>query len=354
METGCSCAADRHHAAVRAHDVHFAGEISRGADGSRAAADRSRTRGPTKALSAVVEVRSYSRNSRRISCDKRNEHDPGWRGAASRRRGARAPDWHRNAGNKPRPLRLPASRKLCRQCLRPAASSSVVSTSPLAFEPLVDLERHVARGQRPRPMKEQIEGLDAVAPPDRIDIAKALRRDQRGRAPLRSSTVLMAIVEPCSTSAKPAWSQSARRRLSATPRVGSAGTVDVFDVTSSPSMTADEIGERAANIDTDDIHSCSTLSPSVQCRHRVNRRSAMRTQPLNAIAIAARRATKANSGAGSKFSANMGVKWPMPVGRHVKFGQDHAEQRHRHGTAAARRKGWRPYPEIHVSRRCRA
>src|SRR5262249_22949722 len=56
------------------------------------------------------------------------------------------------------------------------------------------------------------------------------------RAPLRSSTVLMATVVPCRTSASAGIRQSARFRLSATPRVGSAGTVDVFAVTMRPSM----------------------------------------------------------------------------------------------------------------------
>src|SRR5262249_53637753 len=56
------------------------------------------------------------------------------------------------------------------------------------------------------------------------------------RAPLRSSTVLMAMVDPCSTSPSDGMRQWASARLSATPRVGSAGTVDVFDVTMRPSM----------------------------------------------------------------------------------------------------------------------
>src|SRR5215472_2500435 len=45
------------------------------------------------------------------------------------------------------------------------------------------------------------------------------------------------MVEPCRTSASVRGSQCARRRLRATPAVGSAETVDVFDVTTSPSMT---------------------------------------------------------------------------------------------------------------------
>ena len=55
------------------------------------------------------------------------------------------------------------------------------------------------------------------------------------RAPLRSSTVLMAMVEPCSSSDSAGISQWASARLSATPRVGSAGTVEVFEVTIRPS-----------------------------------------------------------------------------------------------------------------------
>src|SRR5882672_6095668 len=56
------------------------------------------------------------------------------------------------------------------------------------------------------------------------------------RAPLRSSTVLIATVEPCSTSDKSAASTFARSIVSATPCVGSAGTVEALDVTIRPSM----------------------------------------------------------------------------------------------------------------------
>src|SRR3954469_8899343 len=43
------------------------------------------------------------------------------------------------------------------------------------------------------------------------------------------------MVEPCSTSSSVGLRQPARLKLSATPRVGSDGTVDVFDVTMRPS-----------------------------------------------------------------------------------------------------------------------
>src|SRR5258705_13319814 len=56
------------------------------------------------------------------------------------------------------------------------------------------------------------------------------------RAPLRSSTVLIATVEPCSTSDKSAASTFASSIVSATPCVGSAGTVEALDVTIRPSM----------------------------------------------------------------------------------------------------------------------
>src|SRR5262245_52264563 len=45
----------------------------------------------------------------------------------------------------------------------------------------------------------------------------------------------MAMVDPCSTSPSDGTRQWARARLSATPRVGSAGTVDVLAVTMRPS-----------------------------------------------------------------------------------------------------------------------
>jgi hypothetical protein len=55
------------------------------------------------------------------------------------------------------------------------------------------------------------------------------------RAPLFSSTVLMAMVEPCRSSCIAAASQPAMRNACATPSVGSAGTVEHFDVTIAPS-----------------------------------------------------------------------------------------------------------------------
>ncbi len=53
-------------------------------------------------------------------------------------------------------------------------------------------------------------------------------------APLFSSTVLIAMVEPCSSSSMAARSQPAMRSASAAPSVGSAGTVEHFDVTMPP------------------------------------------------------------------------------------------------------------------------
>src|SRR5260221_14663575 len=43
------------------------------------------------------------------------------------------------------------------------------------------------------------------------------------------------MVEPCSTSSSAGIRQCARLKLSATPRVGSAGTVEVLEVTMRPS-----------------------------------------------------------------------------------------------------------------------
>src|SRR5215469_13254956 len=54
-------------------------------------------------------------------------------------------------------------------------------------------------------------------------------------APLLSSTVLIAMVEPCSSSSMAATSQPASASAVAAPSVGSAGTVEVFDTTMRPS-----------------------------------------------------------------------------------------------------------------------
>src|SRR5271163_3644736 len=56
-------------------------------------------------------------------------------------------------------------------------------------------------------------------------------------APLRSSTVLMAMVEPCSNSPTAATSHPASRSAVAAPTVGSAGTVSVLAVMMAPSAT---------------------------------------------------------------------------------------------------------------------
>src|SRR5450631_3790129 len=55
-------------------------------------------------------------------------------------------------------------------------------------------------------------------------------------APLRSSTVLMAMVEPCSSSPTEATSHPASRSAVAAPTVGSAGTVSVLAVKMAPSV----------------------------------------------------------------------------------------------------------------------
>src|SRR5215467_5550374 len=57
-------------------------------------------------------------------------------------------------------------------------------------------------------------------------------------APLFSSTVLIAMVEPCSSSSMAAMSQPASRSAVAAPSVGSGGTVRVFDATMAPSCKA--------------------------------------------------------------------------------------------------------------------
>jgi hypothetical protein len=93
-------------------------------------------------------------------------------------------------------------------------------------------------------VEEQVERLDPVAPVDRVDIAEAFVVTSAARA-FPPSTVLIAMVEPCSTSDRRGMSQRARSGVSATPawdrRARSAGGDDL-------PVVFDEIGERASDV----------------------------------------------------------------------------------------------------------
>ncbi len=183
---------------------------------------------------AVVEVRSYSRYSRTISCDSVTKQIGIGRAQnvadapLMRRIGVGVQEAHRHR------LDLVRGEELGEAAT--SSSASATSTSPLAFTRSVTSKVSSRGISGFGPMKEQIEGLDAVAAPDRIGVAEAARRDQRGaRAlPLQhrvdgDGRAVQHLVET-----RAIW-QSARLRLSATPRVGSAGTVEVFEVTMRPS-----------------------------------------------------------------------------------------------------------------------
>ena len=156
------------------------------ADSLRAGRGSGCTRGPTKALSTVVEVRSYSRNSRRISWLTASRTGRGMcRAQHFAGRGARAPDWHRHAGSRPRPPRC-SSATSCRRQRFDARRVDRHEHLARRIHALGDLEGEFARHQRPRPMEEQIERLDPVAAPDGVDVAEARGGDQRGPGALAS------------------------------------------------------------------------------------------------------------------------------------------------------------------------
>ena len=100
-------------------------------------------------------------------------------------------------------------------------------------------------------MKEEIVGFGPIAAADDIDVASAARDHQTGLAPLRSISVLMAMVEP--------WIRlSTCRRIEtgfanaiddAFDGIGGCGqTFRVLDGLS-PLVEGDQVGEGAADID---------------------------------------------------------------------------------------------------------
>ena len=86
-------------------------------------------------------------------------------------------------------------------------------------------------------MEEQVERLDAVAATDRVDVAKARGGQQRRLRALALEHRVDGDGRAVQDFGELARLAIRERRLSATPAVGSAGTVDVFEVTTSPSMS---------------------------------------------------------------------------------------------------------------------
>ena len=120
--------------------------------------------------------------------------------------------------------------------------------------PLGDLEGQFARDERLRPMKEQIEGLDAVAAPDRIGVAEAARGDQRGASALLlqhrvdgDGRAVQDLVERGHLAAREAQALG-----DAAGRIGRHGRGLRGD--DAAVDAAHQVGESSPDIDADDVH----------------------------------------------------------------------------------------------------
>ena len=210
-----------------------------------------------KALSAVVEVRSYSRYSRTISCDSVTNRF----GIGGAQDFADAPlvrrDWHRRAGSTPRPPRCSAPRSFApAPALR--SSSSGFSTSPPAFIRSGDLEGQFARNERLRAVEEQIERLDPVAAADGVGVAKAARGDQRGARALALQHRVDGdgrAVQQFRQRGHLAMGEGEAVRHAAR-RVGGHGRGLRGDDTAVDA--ADQVGEGPADVDADNVHAYRT------------------------------------------------------------------------------------------------
>ena len=149
-----------------------------------------------------------------------------------------------------------------------ADSSSGSKHFALCVDALRHFEGEAALDQRLRTVEEQIERLDAVAAPDRIDVAKSFGGDQRGARAFalqhRVDRHRRAVQHfgKCRHCRSP-QAEAFRPRLR---RIGRHG--GCFRGHDPAVDAADQIGEGAANIRTGNIHAHF---------QRVKRRSAIRT-----------------------------------------------------------------------------
>jgi hypothetical protein len=207
-------------------------------------------------------------------------------------------DWHRNGADRPRPLRRRA-RATPQPAFRLRTYRAGISTAPFASDPLRRFERQLALDQRLGTMEKQIERFDTIASPDRIDVAEALGGDQR-----RACALALQNRVDGDRRAVQHFGKCRHVAIGKRERVGDAarrigGNGGGFGGDDTTVDTADEVGERAADIHSDNVHTYF---------QRVKRRSATRTSSFKPIAMMASVAISAKSGAGSKVSANSLVK----------------------------------------------
>ena len=124
--------------------------------------------------------------------------------------------------------------------------------------PLVRLEGEVARHQRARAMEIEVEGVRPVAAAERVDVAKALRGDERGGGPAafqhgvdRNGRAVQQFVHRRHIAAG-----EAQRGGGPDGRIGRDGQRLGGD--DGAVLEADEVREGAADIDADDVHGVPT------------------------------------------------------------------------------------------------
>ncbi len=137
--------------------------------------------------------------------------------------------------------------------------------------PLAHLEGEIARHQRPRPVEVEIERVGPVAAPERVDVAKAFRGDERrgGPAALQHGVDGDGRAVQQFADRRHVASGVAQRRRGPDGRVGRnrqrlGGDDDAVG-------KADEIGEGAADVDADHAHDMRALirtAPGRTCRCR--------------------------------------------------------------------------------------
>ena len=242
---------------------------------------------------------------------------PARRRAAARRSAARAPDSRTSAAGTRATISAPllvASRARARSI---SASSSGSSTSPPASSRSATPNVSCRIDDRPRQRHEDVVELGPRLPADAQHVFEPAVATSATRAPLRSSTALVATVDPCTTRRPSPLRTVPRRRQGspATDRRRRAQFVDDEAVRPEPH----EVGERPACVDPEPKHGRIVLSgrrrlaaewPRAERQHRhsnLERPASPRT--FSSVRRRRRGGVRAATGAPSRSSSSTTAVW---------------------------------------------
>ncbi len=138
----------------------------------------------------------------------------------------------------------------------------------LGVDALGDFEGQLARNQRLRPVKEQVERLDPVAASDRIDVAKAARRDQGGAGALTFQHGVDRDRRSVQHLGKRRYAAVGDRQARGHAACGVGRHRRRLRRDDAPVDAADEVGKGPADIDADDVHEPLRIEPARICRCR--------------------------------------------------------------------------------------